>query len=150
TKALSASLKNPTDAGATTAVHASLWGDGPAMSDVNQGSIGDCYFLSSMAAFAQYKPSQLQESAVGLGDGTYCVRFFSGSNPVYVRVNDTFSTGGFDGYKFAYPGTNGSIWAMVMEKAFCEFRTGANTYASINSGWMGSVYSALGVTSNTI
>jgi hypothetical protein len=37
---------------------------------------------------------------------------------------------------------------MVMEKAFADFRTGANTYASINSGWMGEVYSDLGVNSS--
>jgi hypothetical protein len=29
---------------------------------------------------------------------------------------------------------------MVLEKAFAYFRTGANTYASVNSGWMGDVY----------
>jgi len=37
---------------------------------------------------------------------------------------------------------------MVMEKAFCYFRTGANTYASIDSGWMGEVYADLGFESN--
>jgi len=36
---------------------------------------------------------------------------------------------------------------MVLEKEFCYFRTGANTYNSINSGWMGSVYAIFGVNS---
>jgi len=32
-----------------------------------------------------------------------------------------------------------------MEKAYAAFRTGANTYASLNSGWMGSVFSDFGI-----
>jgi hypothetical protein len=51
--------------------------------------------------------------------------------------------GGFAGYEFAHPGSDGDIWAPVMEKAFAYFRTGANTYASTNSGWPSEVYTDL-------
>ena len=37
-----------------------------------------------------------------------------------------------------------------MEKAFAYFRTGANTYTSINSGWMDEVYADLGVRASDI
>jgi hypothetical protein len=39
---------------------------------------------------------------------------------------------------------------MVFEKAFAYFRTGANTYNSINSGFMGEVYTDLGVSSTVV
>ena len=145
-KSVGASLPDPGDSGATSVAHLSVWGTGPVADDVNQGTIGDCYFLSTLTAFAGTNPSKLNESAVDLGDGTYAVQFISAQNkPVYVRVSDTFASGYFNGFAFAHPGANNTIWAMVMEKAFCYFRSGANSYSSIESGWMGEAYSALGV-----
>jgi hypothetical protein len=64
-----------------------------------------------------------------------------------VRVSNQFSTGSVDGFEYAHPGPDGSIWAPVMEKAFCYYRTDANTYASIASGWMGEVYGDFGLNS---
>jgi len=147
-KAFGASLANPTDAGTTVTVNASLFGTGPVIGDVNQGSVGDCYFLASLAAFAQQNPAILVQSAVDMGDGTYTVQFISNNTPTFVRVSNQFSAGPFDGLMYAHPGADGSIWAAVFEKAFAYFRTGANTYDSINSGWMGEAYSDLGVNSN--
>jgi hypothetical protein len=144
-KALGASLPDPSDSGSVVQVNGSLWGAAPVAGDVNQGEVGDCYFVASLAAFAGEKPSVLTESAVDMGDGTYVVQYESGSTPVFVRVSSDMPTGPFNGLMYAHPGTNGTIWAMVMEKAFCYFRNGANTYASISSGSMGEVYADLGV-----
>jgi hypothetical protein len=146
-KAVGVALANPSDAGTTVKVNASLFGTGPVAGDVNQGEIGDCYFLSSLAAFAGENPQKLVQSAVDMGDGTFTVQFISNNKPTFVRVSNAFSAGPFNGLLYAHPGASGSIWAMVMEKAFAYFRTKANTYASIASGWMGDVYSALGVNS---
>lgn len=76
------------------------------------------------------------------------MQFYSKGSPVFVRVNNSFSVGPFSGYKFAHPGTSDTLWAMVMEKAFAWFRTGANTYCSIDTGLMSEAYTALGVRSN--
>jgi hypothetical protein len=130
-------------------VTASLFGTGPVAGDVNQGEAGDCYFLSTLAGFAGQNPNVLVNSAVDMGDGTYVVQFMKGNTPTYVRVNNSFSAGPFEGLEYAHPGASGDIWAMVMEKAFAYFRTGKNTYASINSGWMGEVYSDLGVSNSS-
>jgi fibronectin type 3 domain-containing protein len=146
-KAVGASLAKPKDAGTTMKLNASLWGDGPVADDVNQGGVGDCYFLASLAAFAGVDPDMLQESAVDMGDGTYIVQYRRAGSPVFVRVSNDISTGAYWGYKYARPGDSGAIWAPIMEKAFAYFRTGANTYASISSGWMGEVYNALGSSS---
>jgi fibronectin type 3 domain-containing protein len=145
-KATGASLANPGDSGATTTVNLSLWGTGPLADDVKQGGVGDCYFLSTLAAFAGTNPGKLNEAAVDLGDGTYAVQFYNAQNKaVYVRVSNSFANGWFNGFAFAQPGAGNTVWAMVMEKAFAYFRTGANTYASTSSGWMGEAYTDLGV-----
>jgi len=139
------SLANPTDSGATVKVEKSLFGAGPSATDINQGSIGDCYFLASLAAFATSNPAVVQEAAVDLGDGTYIVEFKRPTGEkVFTRVSNAMAAGGFGGVKFAHSGSNNTMWAMVMEKAYCSFRTGANTYASISGGWMGAVYTAFG------
>ncbi len=145
TKAVGVSLANPTDSGATRAVSASLWGTGPVVGDINQGSVGDCYFLASLAAFANTSVAMLRESAMDMGDGTFVVQFIRSNAPTFIRVSNVLPTGGFDGFRYAHPGTNSTIWGAVMEKAYCYFRTGANTYASISGGWMGAVYTAFGV-----
>lgn len=147
-KAAGASLPDPTDSGSTVQVNLSLLGTGPVEGDVNQGETADCYFLASLAAFANEKPSVLTEAAVDMGDGTYVVQFHSGSALSYVRVSNDLSTGKFNGFEYAHSGTNNTIWAMVMEKAFAYFRTGANTYSSIGNGSMSEAYSDLGISSS--
>jgi hypothetical protein len=145
TKATGSSLKDPSDSGTIMKVSASLFGTGPVAGDVNQGDSGDCYFLSSLAAFATVKPGLLEQSAVDMGDGTYTVQYENNNVPEFVRVSNDLPTTGSESYVYARPGSTGSIWAAIMEKAYAFFRSGANTYASISSGWMGDVYTALGV-----
>ena len=147
-KTAGASLANPKDSGTTMKVNASLWGTGPVAGDINQGYVGDCYFLSSLAAFAGVQPATLEQSAVDMGDGTFTVRYMSGTTPSFVRVSNDIPTYGGGSYVYNRPGSTGNLWATIMEKAYAYFRTGANTYASISSGWMGAVYSSLGVNSN--
>ena len=72
-------------------VNASLFGTGPVAGDVNQGEIGDCYFLSSLAAFAGENPQKLVQSAVDMGDGTFTAQFMSNNKPTFVRVSNAFS-----------------------------------------------------------
>lgn len=149
-KAVGASLPNPTDSGGTMVINASLFGSGPLASDVNQGAVGDCYYIAALSAFAASRPSVIQESAVDMGDGTYIVKFTRAGSPVFVRVSNQIPTAGGSNFRYARPGAAGTVWVPIMEKAFAYFRSGANTYASINAGWMGEAYSALGVNSSTV
>jgi hypothetical protein len=142
-KALGWHLANPSDSGSTFTPSGSLFGRGPVAADINQGSVGDCYYLATLAGYANNCPDVITNSAVDLGDGTYAVEYFSGGTPSFVRVNANVPTGGFGGYKYDHPGTNGTLWGVVMEKAFAYFRTSAHTWANIASGWPSEVYSDL-------
>jgi fibronectin type 3 domain-containing protein len=157
-KAYDAALANPSlptggysQYNKTSNIDLSLFGTGPVADDVNQGAIGDCYFLSSLAAFAQQNPGKLEQSAVDMGDGTYDVRFYNNGVATDVRVSNTFINGPYDfgQFLYAHPGANNTIWEAVMEKAFCYFTTGANTYDSILAGGMEEVYGDLNVSQSS-
>jgi hypothetical protein len=150
-KAVGFDIVDPTPvvAGSVTfRVSASLWARGPVMDDVNQGYIGDCYYLASLAAFANSCPETLRDMAVDLGDGTYAVEFNRGGESTYVRVDGDMVLGGYEGFQNAQPNTRaggtGAIWALVMEKAYAYFRAGANTYDSLSYGYMSEAYADLG------
>jgi hypothetical protein len=117
---------------------------GPRPGDVNQGAVGDCYYLAVLSSVAKVDPELIRQSVVDLGDGTFAVRFFQGDTAQYVRVDADLAT--YSGGSLAYAGFGGqgSIWVAVMEKAFTTFRRGAGTYASISGGWMNEVYEAMG------
>ena len=117
---------------------ASLYGaNGPAMSDVNQGALGDCYFLSSLAEVANQNPDAIKSMITDNGDGTYGVRFNFGGTASYVTVDNTLANGGTVFNK----STN--IWASIVEKAFAEWAgenalkgwsTYNNSFATIGNG----------------
>jgi hypothetical protein len=110
--------------------------DGPQYNDVGQGGVGDCYYLASLAALADVDPQVISQSITALGDGTYAVRFFRGGQEVYLRLDADLpvTTSGYLAY--AKLSAAGEIWVPMLEKAYCFFRTGDNSYASISGGWM--------------
>ncbi len=133
-------LRDPTDIG--TAVHyaqGSLWGVTPTFWDVQQGGLSDCFLLADIQSLAISRPAKLEALAVDLGDGTYAVEFKRSGVTSVVRVDGDFSTGQ------ASPGASGSIWPLVFEKAYALFRTGQNTFNSLNQGDTSSVFTDLGI-----
>ena len=130
--------------------HALFADNGPTENDIVQGYLGDCYFLSTLSSVAKTDPNAIKQSVVDLGDGTYAVQFTKGKTQVFVRVDGQLPTWGNGQLAYANTGAEGSIWVAIMEKAYAQFRTGANTYASIEGGWMTEVYTALGKASTTV
>ncbi len=137
-------LPEPTDAGSTYHPTGSLWGTGPTGPDMNQRSISDCYFLAPLQSLAVQSPARLKQMAVDLGDGTYAVQFDRGGTYTYVRIDGNFSS------SQAVVGPSGNLWALAFEKAYAYFRTGANTYASLNIGNTGNAAADLGIATSSI
>lgn len=48
----------------------------PQIQDVEQGSVGDCYFMAAVASVIQHGPKQLMDNIRDNGDNTVTVRFF--------------------------------------------------------------------------
>lgn len=122
---------------------------GPRITDPTQGSLGDCWLIAGMSAVAYDGPGTVQERVVDFNDGTYGVRlgneFFRVDNqlPVWNASNGATN----NNLRFAKLGAQNSLWAAVVEKAFAHYRSGANTYASIEGGWGVEVNRAFGSTS---
>ena len=58
---------------------------GPSVDDINQGYVGDCWYLSSLASVAKVNPDKISQSVVDLGDGTYAVQFTRNGQNVFSR-----------------------------------------------------------------
>jgi hypothetical protein len=129
------------------------------VTDIQQGALGDCYFLASLGALAWQAPSAIENMFLDNGDGTFTVRFFGAQNGNVTEVDyvtvDRFlpidvSTANSTGGKFAaYDSMDVGLWVALAEKAYAQFAeaglsqrpvdpaTGlvANSYGSIEGGW---------------
>lgn len=110
---------------------------GPSMSDINQGYLGDCYLLSSLAEVASQNSSDITSMFTSNGNGTYGVRFYVNGVAEYVTVNSSLADGGSE---FNY-GSN--IWASLAEKAYAQLQASGvvtgnsysgNTWTAIGNG----------------
>ncbi len=140
-------LASPAASGATYTSFSSdplFASTGPSALDIKQGNSGDCWYLSTLAAIAQTDPNQIRQDIVQLNDGTFLVRFFSGSTPVYEHVDATLPASNGNPVN-AQLGQENSLWVPLMEKAMAAFRYGANTYSDLGGGWMNEAYTDLGV-----
>ena len=123
---------------------------GPVAGDIDQGNLGDCYFLAPLSSVAKINQNTIRQAVVELGDGTYAVRFFNGGTQHFVRVDGELPTNGSGGLVNARLGTGNSLWVAVMEKAWAHFRRQEGSWASTEYGWMEECYSALGRSTSTL
>lgn len=91
----------------------------PRISDLNQGEVGDCYFVATLAAVVNREPDLIKQNMKDNGDGTVTVRFFREAlfgdpKPFYVKVDKSIA-GGEQSYK---NGLTGAMWPKLYEKAF--------------------------------
>ncbi|MBM9521245.1 DUF4347 domain-containing protein, partial [Desulforhopalus vacuolatus] len=118
-----------------------LFVDGVAASDVNQGSLGDCYFVTSMGAIAESQPQYIYEAFTENYNGIYGVRFFYEGEPIYTTVNASIPING-SGVVFCGNDSDelsGESWTSLMEKAFVQVQDQlqndrVNDYSTISSG----------------
>ena len=118
----------------------SLFGDSIQYNDARQGLVGDCYFIATLAAIAGSDPDTIYQSITELGDGTYAIRFLRFPGELYYRIDADLPGTSYPVYARIM---NNSLWAPLLEKAYCHFRYGQNSYASISGGWMNNVMSSL-------
>jgi uncharacterized delta-60 repeat protein len=97
---------------------------GPQANDVEQGNLGDCTVMASMAEVAHRNPGLIEDMFLDNGDGTYTVRFFNNGVPDYVTVNQQLPAGGT---LYDRP-VSGVLWAALAEKAYVQEN---------GSGWLG-------------
>ncbi|MFD3163516.1 C2 family cysteine protease [Herpetosiphon sp. NSE202] len=128
-------------------------------SDADQGQIGDCFVVASLAAIAQHNPDVIRNAIEDNGDGSYTVTFYQReSNNRFNRLNNWLDNG-YDQVKITvtaeFPvladGThpyiyenqemlNGKreLWPAIMEKAYGQFLSQSSDpiemYSTLNRG----------------
>lgn len=107
----------------------------PELTDVDQGSIGDCWFLAGLGAVAHKDSSLIEENIQDNMDGTYTVTFYEKQSdgsfePVEVTVDGSVPSNE-SGPAYARPSDDGATWAMIYEKAYADYAGG---YDDIEGG----------------
>ncbi|MFM7577416.1 MAG: C2 family cysteine protease, partial [Microcystaceae cyanobacterium] len=106
-------------------VQGNLFKNGTAVNDIKQGVAGDCYFLTTLSAIAQDKPSYLQEMFIDNGDDTFTVKFKNNGVNEYVTVDRYLPTNGsgnlvYASYGSNYTNTGNELWVALAEKAYAQ------------------------------
>jgi hypothetical protein len=125
----------------------SLFPHTPSHTDEYQGELGDCYFISAMGTLADSNPAAIQNMFIDNGDGTFTVRFYTGTYGVsgygsdggisagfkdnqitadYVTVDRMLPTGAtgtlaYADYGANYANTANSLWIPLAEKAYAQW-----------------------------
>ena len=155
-------LDRPVASGNYQQIAGTLFVGGAQYSDVNQGSVGDCYYLAALAEIALRNNSTITSMFTVNGDGTYGVKFKNGSGQnVYVTVDSYLPTNG-SYMVYAHVDTSGAwtysstneLWVALAEKAYAQLnefgwsragftdedghsQSGLNSYAALSGGYVG-------------
>lgn len=90
--------------------------DGIGLYGIQQGIMGDCYLLASIAAVAQMTPETIKNMVVDNQDGTYTVTFPGDKNePQTVSAPTEAELGLYNG------STENGVWGSVIEKAYGQW-----------------------------
>jgi hypothetical protein len=149
TFATTLTVDHPAAGAAYSPVSGSLFGsNGPSYLDVQQGAVGDCWLMASLAEVADRAPADIQNMFTYQGTtvengavvGVYTVRLFDNGGAAHYITVDTELPGG--GGLYDHP-ANGVLWVALAEKAYAQangagFVTtqypGIDSYYALNGG----------------
>jgi len=91
--------------------------------DIKQGEIGDCYFLSSLAALAE-RPDRIRDMFLereASKHGIYGATMYKNGVKMTVVVDDLIPCKGADGDRVAFARSNGAeLWVVLLEKMWAK------------------------------
>lgn len=157
------------DTGSTTVdyqqISGSLFVNGASYSDIDQGGVDDCYYMSALGEVALHSPQTITNMFTANGDGTYTVRFYNGSSEAFVTVNGElpvtsagtayfagwgYTTSNGKAVKNMLNNTGNELWVALAEKAYVQLnesgwigQDGTNTYPGIGIGAASTAYSQI-------
>lgn len=96
--------------------------------DIQQGQIGNCYFMSALAAVAKNNPEAIRKLIKDKGDGTFDVTLYAKGTklalePTIVNVKPDFVTDSRGNLIYAGSGDR-ELWVMLLEKAYAKLNGG--------------------------
>lgn len=97
-------------------------------SDINQGQLGDCYFLAALAALAEDQ-AVIEHMILDEGHRTFGIRLHHWGRPIIQWVDDRFPVD--HGKPVFSHSADKEMWVLLLEKAYAKTY---GTYANIASG----------------
>lgn len=97
--------------------------------DPLQGQVGDCYFISALAAVAKSNPQLLANAVRTNRDGTYTVTFHergpkeTKTRPVEITIDGSFATQ-HGRLEYAAARETKELWPQIFEKAYAQWKGG--------------------------
>lgn len=111
-----------------------LYGDSIQPCDVNQGQLGDCWLLCSLASLAEFphlvENLFLGKSASANEAGVYKVQFCKNGRRIGVIVDDYFPCHSYGGLIYSR-GRGPELWVSLVEKAYAKLH---GSYSAIENG----------------
>jgi calpain-15 len=110
-----------------------VFNNGISWDDINQGALGDCYFLSTIASLAEW-PHRIEKLIVSKevnSAGVYSIRICDMGEWKEVILDDTFPCYPNDKTPVFSRAGPGELWVMLMEKAWAKMY---GSYAKIEAG----------------
>lgn len=102
-----------------------LYGETVSASDVKQGAIGDCYYLSAISVLGEKRIKNIIISQTPDPKcGGYLIQFYKYDEKVYVIVDDIFPINTENKWAFAQTNNGTEIWPMLLEKAYAKLNGG--------------------------
>ena len=119
---------------------AEFWGSGFAVfkggiepNDIKQGQLGDCYFLSTLSALAEYpkRISRLFPETEANAQGCYMVKMCDMGIWKEIIVDDLFPCKNAKSGPIFTRGNDSELWVLILEKAWAKLY---GSYAKIEAG----------------
>jgi hypothetical protein len=138
----------------------SLFPQTPSHADEYQGQLGDCYFISALGTLADSNPTAIRNMFIDNGDGTFTVRFYTGTYGTIYNYSDGSIGAGFTNnvgtadyvtvdrmlpvgttgilayadYGANYTNSANSLWIPLAEKAYAQWnQTGKEGRDGLNA-----------------
>ncbi len=111
-----------------------LFIDGKAApSEIQQGDLGDCWFLAGLGAEQQVNPNFAQQHIRDNGNGTYTVTLYQDGKPTPITVDGQLPYNNWNPPQTSFEHSpSGASWVQIYEKAYAQSHGG---YANIEGGY---------------
>ena len=111
--------------------------------DIIQGGLGDCYFLSAVAALCKYPELVEKLFLIKTKSNEHCYGCYYRVNGIWklVLVDDYFPCYGSWGLNFSFTSTNGNeLWVVLLEKAWAKLN---GCYAKVIGGEANEIFDVI-------
>ena len=111
--------------------------------DIIQGGLGDCYFLSAVAALCKYPELVEKLFLIRTKSNEHCYGCYYRVNGIWklVLVDDYLPCYGSWGLNFSFTSTNGNeLWVVLLEKAWAKLN---GSYAKVIGGEANEIFDVI-------